>query len=246
MYLLALESSAKSASAALAQDGRILASMMTDNGKTHSEQLLPMVENCLCRAGITYDQIDAFACTVGPGSFTGVRIGVSLLKGLAFGMNKPCIPVSTLRAIAEGLRPLHGIYCAVMDARRAQVYTALFRTDEESGELVRLTEDDVLTFDELCARLTSRPELLAGMPLYIAGDGTDVAACALSAARIPFFTPPALLKNQHAAAVARCAFLDYKKEGAQFPSDTTISPLYLRVPQAERERLERQAASSEL
>ena len=242
MYLLALDSTAQTASVAIAEDDKIIASMVMDNGKTHSEQLLPMAENCLARVGLSCKQLDAFSCTVGPGSFTGVRIGVSTLKGLAFGTKKPCVPISTLRAIAENLRPLDGVYCALMDARRGEVYTALFTKDQASGNLVRLAEDSALSFDELALLLQENDLLKKGAPLFLAGDGMNVAAKALTAKGIPFQLAPSLLANQHAASVARCALQDIRNAAPSICTDRTIAPLYLRVPQAERERLAKQAA----
>ena len=127
MLIIALDSTAVVASVALCRDDTPIAIFHVKNGNTHSETLLPMVESVLKCAGYTVDDVDLFACSVGPGSFTGVRIGVSTVKGLAFGKNKPCVAVSTLEALAENLVPQSGILCPVMNARRGQVYNALFR-----------------------------------------------------------------------------------------------------------------------
>ncbi len=236
MYILALESTARAASAAICQDGHVLASMQTDNGKTHSEQLLPMAESCLARTGLAISHMDAFACTVGPGSFTGVRIGVGMIKGLAFGTNKPCVAVSTLQAIAEGLSPLAGIYCAVMDARRSELYTALFSHNAD-GTLCRLTEDAALSTHDLVLLLQNLPALKGGASLYLAGDGYDVAAKALSEVGISFAETPLQLRLQHASAVARCAYQALQNHAACVTESQHLSPTYLRIPQAERERL---------
>lgn len=235
MLLLAIDSTARAASAAVSRDGHILASMQIDTGNTHSEHLLPMIENCLERAGLTLPDLDAYACTSGPGSFTGVRIGVSVIKGLAFGTDKPCIAVSALEAIAQSLLSLNGLYCAVMDARRSQVYTALFDTDE-NGCLRRLTDDDALSLAEL-AELISH-HLPRYNSLFLAGDGYDVATKALKEMGIfPSPTPP-LLRLQNASSV--CAVAERVLEKGELMSDRSLSPLYLRLPQAERERLQKE------
>ena len=147
MKILALDSSATVATVALFEDGRLLAEFTLNNGNTHSETLLPMVEAVLKMYGETPDGIDVFAVTTGPGSFTGVRIGAATIKGLAFGTDKPCVEVSTLEAIAENLAFRDGLICPVMNARRSQVYTALFRSKD--GVLTRLMEDSAISIEEL-------------------------------------------------------------------------------------------------
>ena len=239
MIFLAIDSTARASSAAIGRDGRALVCMQNDTGNTHSEQLLPMIENCLSRASLAFSDIDAYACTVGPGSFTGVRIGVSVIKGLAFGTNKPCIEVSTLESLAENLRPLKGILCPVMDARRSQVYTALFETNEE-GLLVRLTEDEAISLDALAERVRSL--VSEEYPLYLAGDGYDLAYKSLSDAGIPCATTPSLLRLQNASSVLAVA--ERKLQKGETKKESELSPLYLRLPQAERERLEKEREAS--
>lgn len=235
MILLAIDSTARASSAAIGRDGHILVSMHNDTGNTHSEQLLPMIENCLMRASLSFKDIDAFACTVGPGSFTGVRIGTSVIKGLAFGTDKPCIEVSALEATAENLRPLDGLLCPVMDARRSQVYTALFESNAE-GELLRLCEDCAISLAELAERC--RRELSADRRLYLAGDGYDLAVKELTALGIPCAETPRLLRLQNAASVLAVA--ERKLKNGERKTDLDLSPLYLRMPQAERERLQKE------
>ena len=235
MIFLAIDSTARACSAAIGRDGAMLISMQNDTGNTHSEQLLPMIENCLSRASLSFADIDAYACTVGPGSFTGVRIGVSVIKGLAFGTEKPCIEVSALEAIAENLRPLRGLLCPVMDARRSQVYTALFKTNEQK-ELVRLKEDSAIAISDLAE--LCRPLVSEDYPLYLAGDGYDLAFRELTARGIPCAVTPPLLRLQNAASVLAVA--SQKLQAGEGKSDLTLSPLYLRLPQAERERLEKE------
>ena len=234
MILLAIDTTAVSASAALMRDGKVIASLHSEAGAARGELLLPMIESCLSVSHLTFGDIDAYACTNGPGSFTGVRIGVATVKGLAFGKDLPCVPVSTLEAIAENLRPLRGVYCAAMDARRGEVYTALFDTDEE-GNLRRLTADEAIPVSLLAERV--RP-YLDGRPVFAAGDGAHVAKKALKDADILCEETPALLSMQTASSVARVAQAALLRG---FSLDCTkLSPIYLRVPQAERERLAKQ------
>ena len=129
MKILALDSSATVATVALCEDQRLLAEYTVNNGNTHSETLLPMVESLLANFSMTAKDVDIFAASIGPGSFTGVRIGAATLKGLAFASNKACVGVSTLEARAYNLVSHKGLICPVMNARRSQVYTALFRSD---------------------------------------------------------------------------------------------------------------------
>lgn len=158
MKILALESSACAASAAITEDGKLLGEAFLNTGLTHSQTLLPLVQGLFKNANLALEEIDAFAVTNGPGSFTGVRIGVAALKGLAFPYEKPCIPLSTLEVIAFGQTGGDCTVCAAMDARCMQVYTALFSC--HAGTLERLTEDSAMKIAEL-------PPLLAGKDLPI-------------------------------------------------------------------------------
>ena len=151
MKILALDSTALVASVALCEDEKLLGEMTVNNGNTHSQTLLPMVEFLLKQFDMTPNDVDLFAATIGPGSFTGVRIGAATLKGLAFGTNKPCIGVSTPEALAYNLRDFEGLICPVMNARRKQVYTALFRAS--GGVLERLMDDSAIAIAELDERL---------------------------------------------------------------------------------------------
>lgn len=232
MKILAFDGTAKAASVALIEDGKILASYTVDNGLTQSELLLPMAENMLSSLKINFSDVDIFATSVGPGSFTGVRIGVSLIKGLAFGRKAPCVAVSTIEALAENLVPLKGILVPCMDARRNQVYTATFRCDGK--EAVRLCEDRAIALDELAKELLEYDE-----PIYLSGDGYKVAKAALEKEGVKISVTPRILINENAESVARVAMRKY--EAGEFVSDEELSPTYLRLPQAERERLERQA-----
>ena len=229
MKILSLDSSAVVASVALCEDEKLLAEYTLNNGNTHSETLLPMVESVLKLYGISPRDIDLFAVSSGPGSFTGVRIGAATLKGLAFGSGTPCIGVSTLEAIAENLTVLPGLICPVMNARRSQVYTALFRSD--GSTLTRLMPDSALAISEL-------DELLAkyGEPVFFCGDGYDITVKALSQTKaVPI---PERLRHQSAYSVAQVA--RRMAVAGAVTTDAGLTVTYLRPSQAERERMEKQ------
>lgn len=228
MLILALDSTAVVASVALCRDETPVASFHVKNGNTHSETLLPMVETVLKTAGFSINDVDLFACSVGPGSFTGVRIGVATIKGLAFGKNKPCIGISTLEALALNAMPFDGIICPVMNARRGQVYNALFRYENEA--LVRLCPDRALSALELNTEMTEK-----GEPYALVGDGIEEMA-RVASKNTPERTSP-LLTDQNAISVAKCAYRAFL--GGQNSTDAELKPVYLRLPQAERERLAR-------
>ena len=233
MIILAFDSTAKAASVAVCDGEKLLALYNIDNGLTQSELLLPMAENILKNLKLTFDDVDLLACSVGPGSFTGVRIGVSLVKGIAFGKGIPCVAVSTLDELAENLLGLDGIIVPCMDARRAQVYTAIYRGKE--GKLEKLSPDRAIAISELAEELKA----FAGEPIYLSGDGYEVARRGLLAEGVELKCTPELLITENAYSVARIAKRKY--DAGEFTSDLEIAPTYLRMPQAERERLERLA-----
>ena len=237
MKILAFDGTAKAASVALTEDGRLLGHYTVDNGLTQSELLLPMAENLLHSLKLSFSDVDLFATSVGPGSFTGVRIGVSLVKGLAFGRNIPCVGVSTLEALAENLYPLRGVIVPCMDARRGQVYSATFICDGE--KIIRVCEDRAIALSDLAEELSQ----YEGENIYISGDGYKVASVALEKAGIKLSKTPELLINESGASVAALAQRMYER--GEVTSDLEISPIYLRMPQAERERLEREAAKKD-
>ncbi len=234
MKILALDSTALTATVALCEDTRLIGLYTLNSGSTQSETLLPMVESLIKLMGWEIKDIDLFACSRGPGSFTGVRIGAATIKGLAFGTGKPCIGVSTLEALAHTLIGLGGsgdsILCPVMNARRGQVYNALFRLSE--GKLIRLCEDRALAITELQQELTAYSE-----PIYLNGDGYDITFANLQHPMLSI--TPELLRYQNAYSVAMIALSEYRN-GIN-TSDAELSPSYLRLPQAERERNERLA-----
>ena len=237
MKILAFDGTAKAASVAVADGDRILAHYTVDNGLTQSELLLPMTEDMLRGLKLSFSDIDLYATSVGPGSFTGVRIGVSLIKGLAFGRNIPCVGVSTIEALAENLRGLKGIILPCMDARRGQVYSATFISDGK--ELKRLCDDRAIALKDLAEELRQ----YEGESIYISGDGYSVAKRTLTDLGIDLCDTPELLILENAASVAMVAKRKY--ESGEAVSDSELSPVYLRMPQAERERLEREAAKKE-
>lgn len=232
MLTLCFDSTAKVATVAVGDGEKLLAQSGVDAGLTQSELLLPMANHLLGDLHLTYKDVECYAVTVGPGSFTGVRIGVATVKGLAFGTGAKVVGVSTLRALAQNLAGLRGILVPVMDARRAQVYTAAFRTDE--GKPIRLCEDRAVALSDLCAELK---EKYADEPIYFVGDGYALAKKAALDAGLKTEDTPLLLRNQSAASLLSIAKDEI--ECGHTITDRELSPTYLRLPQAERERLEK-------
>ena len=224
MLILALDSSAAPASAALLEDGKILSEFYINTKQTHSQTLMPMVESVLKLTNKTLDDVTCMAVSAGPGSFTGVRIGVSCVKGLSMTRNIPCAGVSTLRAMAENARQLTGIVCAVMDARCGQVYNALFRA--ESGKLTRLCDDRALPIAELLDECKTFAE-----KIYLVGDGAELCYTTFAAIRAELLQPQ--LRFQRASGVAMAA--QEMIENGQTVTPDALMPIYLRLPQAERE-----------
>lgn len=224
MLILALDSSAAPASVALLEDGKILSEFYINTKQTHSQTLMPMVESVLKLTNKTLDDVTCMAVSAGPGSFTGVRIGVSCVKGLSMTRNIPCAGVSTLRAMAENARQLTGIVCAVMDARCGQVYNALFRA--ESGKLTRLCDDRALPIAELLDECKTFAE-----KIYLVGDGAELCYKTFAAIRAELLQPQ--LRFQRASGVAMAA--QEMVENGQTVTPDALMPIYLRLPQAERE-----------
>lgn len=235
MKILALETSAVTASVAVTEDERLLAQYFQNSGLTHSATLMPMAADLLKNTGLTLDEIDVIAVTVGPGSFTGVRIGVAAAKGLAWPGDKPCAPCSTLESMAWQIVHMDGEVCAVMDARRKQVYNARFRA--EGGALTRLSEDRAIGLDELTEEVKK-----SGNLQILVGDGAELCYNAFSAAGIPVRMAPPHLIYQTAWGAARAA-LKLARLG-KLVSAAQMAPQYHRLSQAERERLERERQSN--
>lgn len=219
MKILAVECSAGPASVAITDKGNVIAHDFKNLNLTHSETLLPMVESVLQKARLTLDDIDAFAVSCGPGSFTGVRIGIALIKGLALPQKTPVAAVSTLYAMAQHHRDTDCLLCCCMDARCNQVYNALFKIS--GGNITRLTDDRALLCEELAQELKCN---YSGEKIIITGDGAKVFY--LYADNISEIADDERI-FQSAVGVALAA--------ETFDSPEKINPVYLRLPQAERE-----------
>ena len=236
MKIIALESSAITASVAITEDDRLLAQSFQNSGLTHSATLMPIAADLLKNTGLTLDEMDVVAVAAGPGSFTGVRIGVAAAKGLAWPGDKPCAPCSTLESMAWQCAHVGGEICAAMDARRNQVYCARFLA--ENGALTRLTEDRAMGLDELGAEVRA-----SGKPQVLVGDGAALVQKALEGQGLPYVLMPPHLIYQTAWGVARCALRLACED--KLVSAAAMAPSYHRLSQAERERLERERCQNE-
>lgn len=240
MLILALDSAALSGSVALCEDETLIAESVVCTGHTHSETLLPTVEAVLRAAGRQAREVGLFACTAGPGSFTGVRIGAATVKGLAFGRGVPCIGVSTPEALAENGTALAaatgGLLCPVMNARREQVFNAVFEVWD--GQAHRLCADRVLPMAELGHELAENAAY-AGRPVLLTGDGAAMTARVLTdilpAGRVVCL--PERDSRVSAYHVAQCALRAWRA-GVR-TTDAELAPVYLRMSQAERTRSEK-------
>lgn len=230
MIILAIETSAKAASCAVSRDGMLVAEFFTNTGFTHSETVMPMVSGMLECARIPVNDVDMFAAANGPGSFTGVRIGISAVKAMAMAQDKPCAGVSSLEALAYNLAAFSGTIAAVMDARRAQVYAAIFSGVD--GEIRRETEDEAVAIDALGEKLKDFPP-----PYMLVGDGAELFFEKLDGKIERLMLAPPNLRFQRASSVC-AATRRYAAQSSAYGSAETLAPVYLRMPQAERERLE--------
>ena len=230
MLTLAFETSAKAASVALTENGKLLAESYQNTGLTHSQTLMVMAEDLLKQCGKTVADVTAVAVAEGPGSFTGVRIGVAAAKGFAWGGQIPCYGVSTLEAMAESLGVWDGYICACMDARRNQVYNAVFLVD--GGVVRRMSEDRAIALTDLKADL----EHFDG-PIFLVGDGSMLTYKTLSEEIPELILPPEHRMHQRAVGVALVA--ERKHRAGETGDGNSLSPNYLRLSQAERERAEK-------
>ena len=224
------------ASVAVSEDGALIAQSYQRSGITHSRTLMPMCRDLLENCGLTLGEMDVVAVAAGPGSFTGLRIGVATAKGLAWPGDKPCAGVSTLEAMAWPLAHLEGDLCAVMDARRHQVYNARFQA--EGGRLLRLCPDRAISIDELAAELLSREKTQ-----ILVGDGAELCYNELTKRGLPVRLAPPHLRWQSAWGVARAAE-ELARTGGLITA-AELAPVYHRLSQAERERLARQQAAAD-
>ena len=231
MKILAFETSAKAGSVALLEDGKLLGESYQNTGLTHSQTLMTMAEDLLKAAGLTAKEVEAVAVAAGPGSFTGVRIGVAAAKGFAWGGELPCYGVSTLEAMAKNLGVWEGLVVCVMDARRSQVYNAVFEARE--GALTRLCEDRAIALEDLEKELKN-----AEKTIFLVGDGSVLCYNTLKDSVAGLVLPPEHRIHQRAAGVGLAAW-DMIQRGE--PGDgKSLEPNYLRLSQAEREKLARE------
>ena len=228
MNILAMDTSGPVAGCCVMKDGKIAHLIAMEHGLTHSETVMPAVESALTASKLACADIDLFAVVAGPGSFTGVRLGVCAAKGMAHAWNKPCAPVNALEALAMNLAGFHGLVCPILDARRGQVYCAAF--DMADGMPRRVLEDDALALEDFLAKLPG------DRPLAFVGDGVGVNETKLrEILGERAFIPPVNLRSLRADAV--CALAAERKE-TWVPAHE-LTPIYLRKPQAERERMEK-------
>lgn len=231
MLILAFETSAKAASVALHDGQKLLAESYQNTGLTHSQTLMVMAEDALKQCGKCAQDVTAVAVAEGPGSFTGVRIGVAAAKGFAWGREIPCYGISTLEAMAESLGAFQGYVCPVMDARRAQVYNALFYVNK--GTISRVTPDRAIALNDLSEELKNLTE-----PVFLVGDGSNLCYNTLSK-EVPNLVLPAEHRmHQRAVGVALLAAKQAQQGIA--PGGADLTPNYLRLSQAEREKLEKE------
>lgn len=223
--ILGIDSSTITAGCALMDDsGKVIAEQFLNTKHTHSQTLLPMIESMLKCAGVAVSELDAAAVTVGPGSFTGLRIGVSTVKGMCYGAGIKCVPVSSLEAIAYNFPGIDGTIVCCMDARCGQVYNAIFRS--EGGVITRQCADRAIRLEELARELES----MSGR-IILAGDGAELAHKSTEG---KYELAPYPLRFQRGSGVCLAA------RGREQIDPAALMPSYLRLPQAERERLARE------
>ena len=242
MKLLAIESSGLVASAAVFADDTIVAEFTVNNKQTHSQTLLPMIDQVVTMSGIDLKEIDAIATTSGPGSFTGLRIGAATAKGLGLALHKPIVPITTLEALAFRLAGREGNICPMMDARRGQVYTGIYTF--VNGEMQVIQEQCAISVEELAGRLKEECEKY-GKKVILLGDGVPVyreKVQEILQEQCEF--APASCNRQRAACVAVLG-QSLAAAGKTVSSDD-FAPEYLRMSQAERERMEADEAHREL
>jgi len=231
LLILAFETSAKAGSVALMDEKKLLGESYQNTGLTHSQTLLAMAEDLLKSCGKAAQDVTAVALAAGPGSFTGVRIGVAAAKGFAWAKELPCCGVSTLEAMALNFGAWDGYVCPVMDARRSQVYNALFAVNR--GNMERLCQDRAISLEDLAEELKNLEK-----PIFLVGDGSILCYNTLSEKVPGLVCPEEHRMHQRAAGVALAA--KAMLERGESCDGATLQPNYLRLSQAERERLEKQ------
>lgn len=226
MKILAIDTSATAASVALCDENKLIGEFFINTKLTHSRTLMPMVENLLSNTNMQTSDITAIAVNCGPGSFTGVRIGVAAAKGLAFADDLPCIEVSTLESLAYNMQSAKGIICSVMDARCSQVYNALFKCNGAKPE--RICDDRALSITELCDELKGFNERI-----ILVGDGAELCYNAMKELLQNVVLAPTSVRFQRASSTAEIALKKFNNNELLSPAQ--LMPVYLRLPQAERE-----------
>ncbi len=232
MKLLAIDSSGLVASVAVLEDDTVLGEYSTNFKKTHSQTLLPMISELKSMLGLDMNSIDAIAVAGGPGSFTGLRIGSATAKGLGLALDKPLVSVPTVDAMAYQLYGTKGLICPILDARRAQVYTGIYTFEEDTFTIVEAQQ--AISIQELIEKLNT-----LGQPVTFLGDGVPVHKEILKETlQVPVYFAPSFASRQRAAALGALA-VEYIKEG-KIEAAKDHKPDYLRLSQAERERLEKE------
>ncbi|MBR5485742.1 MAG: tRNA (adenosine(37)-N6)-threonylcarbamoyltransferase complex dimerization subunit type 1 TsaB [Oscillospiraceae bacterium] len=235
MKILAVDSSSLAASCAILEDRRLIGEFYIDASLTHSQTLMPMIDSLLKSTQTKLEDIDLFAVSCGPGSFTGLRIGISCVKGLAYATGKPCAAVSTLEGLCRNLEGCEGTLCAVMDARRGQVYTAAC-TDQNFTQ--PLIEDCAISVEELAEKLECMPK-----PIHFVGDGAVMCYNKLAGQIDGIKLAREAVRMQHAYSVGLAA-AELCQQG-KLVSAAELEPVYLRLAQAQRELAEKQAQKGE-
>ena len=235
MIILAMDTSSVNATVAVCDENKILGEYTISSERAHSQMIIPMLDNLHSSLSLTLNDVDVFSVCLGPGSFTGVRIGAATVKGIAYGKNKPCVSVSTLEALAYNLKDRDGLICPVMNARRQQVYNALF--ESKDGELTRLCPDRAISITELDEELADKT-----LPVYLSGDGYEITEKGFNKTDVK----PVGIRQRYQCgySVAQIALKKYEKNDTV--SDSELAPIYLRPSQAERERQARLEAESEV
>lgn len=228
MKILAMDTTAKVSTVSIVCEDRIIAEYSINLNFTHSQTIMPMCEEILKTTQINLSEIDAFAVCTGPGSFTGLRIGISAVKGMAYALNKPCIAVSTLDALSFNALDFNGIICCVMDARCNQVYNAIF--DNSGDFLEKITEDRAIILDDLLEELK-----LLKKNVILVGDGADLCYNKFKDTLPNIRMASVSNRYQKASSVGLVAVNKYNQK--LFTNANDLMPEYLRLPQAQRELL---------
>lgn len=231
MKILGLDSSGLVAGVAVVEDDNLLAEYTVNYKKTHSQTLLPMLDEIAKMIELDLNTIDAIAVAGGPGSFTGLRIGSATAKGLGFALNKPLIQIPTVEGLAYNLWNSRDLVCPLMDARRNQTYTGLYAFHQ--GRLQVLEPQSAVGIDEIVDKINER-----NCSVTFLGDGVSVFRSFIQEhCQVPYSFAPAHLNKQRAAAVAALGLIYYQEGKVQTAAEH--KPDYLRLSQAERERLEK-------